>query len=64
MNIKPDDNKIKSTKSYPIPVNVKELQSFLAIINYLRKFIPNVAELTAPLRRSLEKNFVLQWSFE
>lgn len=50
MNIEPDENKVKVIKNYPEPKCLKELQSFIGILNYLHKFIPNLAELTAPLR--------------
>jgi hypothetical protein len=60
--IKPDDSKIEVIKNYPVPTNVK--QSFLGIINYLHKFIPNVAELSKPLRELLKKEVVFRWDFE
>ena len=31
--IKPDPNKVKVIKDWPIPSNVKELQSFLGLVN-------------------------------
>jgi hypothetical protein len=62
--IKPDDSKIEVIKNYPVPTNVKELQSFLGIVNYLHKFIPNVAELSKPLRELLKKEVVFRWDFE
>jgi hypothetical protein len=62
--IKPDDSKIEVIKNYPVPTNVKELQSFLGIVNYLHKFIPNVAELSKPLRELLKKEVVFRWDFD
>ena len=46
----------------PNPSNVKELQRFLGMINYLGKFILNLSDETAPLRKLLEKN--VQWTFD
>jgi hypothetical protein len=37
---------------------------FLGIVNYLHKFIPNVAELSKPLRELLKKEVVFRWDFE
>ncbi|XP_044756800.1 uncharacterized protein K02A2.6-like [Coccinella septempunctata] len=62
--IKPDNSKISAIENYPEPTNIKELQCFLGIINYLHKFIPNVSELTAPLRELLKKDILFRWGFE
>ena len=40
----------------PQPRNVKELQSFLGMMNYYRKFIPNLATVLQPLTYLLQKN--------
>ena len=37
---------------------MNELQVFLCMVNYLGKFIPNVAEHTTPLRNLLKKDVV------
>ena len=39
----------------PLPNSVNERQQFLGIITYLGKFIPNLAEVTSPLRTLLKK---------
>ena len=59
--IEADPQKIEAIKNMPNPTTVKELQRFLGIVNYLSKFIPNVVEVTAPLRQLLEKGVI--WSF-
>lgn len=43
------------------PSNLKELRTFLGFIQYLAKFIPNLAEISAPLRLLLEKNVLWHW---
>ena len=58
--IQADPKKIEAITNMPNPTSVKDLQRFLGMVNYLAKFIPNLAELTAPLRQLLEKNVV--WS--
>ena len=42
------------TKMLP-PATVTELRHFLGMVNQLRKFTPNLAELTKPLRDLLSK---------
>ena len=46
----------------PRPKSITELQRFLGMINYLIKFVPNLAQITAPLRELLKKEveFILQ----
>ena len=46
----------------PVPQNKTELQRFLGMCNYLAKFIPDLASVTAPLRCLLEKD--TPWHFE
>ena len=40
----------------PTPQNVQELRSFLGLINYYGKFIPNAATVLAPLNVLLRKD--------
>ena len=46
----------------PYPSDVKGLQRFLGMVNYLAIFIPNLSTHTVHLRKLLEKDSV--WSFE
>ena len=41
--------KIEAVLRAPQPRNVKELRSFLGMMNYYRKFIPNLATILKPL---------------
>lgn len=60
--MKPDDYKIEAIKNLKNPQNKKELQSILGAINYLRGFIPNLSEVTAPLRDLLKNNTSWLWT--
>jgi len=53
--IKPDPDRVKSIIQLNTPQNIKQLQSFLGMVNYLRLFIPNMSELVEPLRNLLKK---------
>ena len=44
--IRPDQKKIESLNHLPLPGNVKEMQSFLGIVNYLNRFSPKISNLT------------------
>jgi hypothetical protein len=56
-----DPNRICAIINLKEPQNKKELQSILGIINYLRKYIPNLAEVSNPLRELLKSNVEFQW---
>ena len=47
--IHPTDEKLKAIVDAPAPKNLQELRSFLCLINYYGKFIPNAATILAPL---------------
>ncbi len=59
-----DPKKVSSILEWPIPNNVKELQSFLGLANYYRRFIPSFASIAHPLHCLLRKNTKFIWSEE
>ena len=54
--LKPSPHKIKAIVDAPQPTKVSELKSFLGLISYYAKFLPNLADLLAPLYKLLQKN--------
>ncbi len=60
----PDPDRISAIKDLPKPNNVKELQRFLGIINFLSKYIPNMSDTTGPLRELLKKDSPWSWNHE
>ena len=42
---------MKAVEDFPLPVTVKELQSFLGLVNLQRKYIPHCSQLAQPLSR-------------
>jgi len=59
-----DPKKVSSILEWPIPKNIKELQSFLGLANYYRRFIPSFATIAHPLHCILRKNVKFNWSTE
>lgn len=57
-------DKIIAITKAPVPKNITELKSFLGLVNFYGKFIPNSATLFNPLYRLLRKNSVWSWSQE
>lgn len=54
--------KVEAITEAPTPTNVKELCSFLGLINYYRKFSPNLASHLEPLNALLRKGAKWKWS--
>jgi hypothetical protein len=59
-----DPKKISSILEWPTPTCVKDIQSFLGLANYYRRFIPNFAKLAHPLNALLRKDSEILWSEE
>ena len=55
--VSPDEEKVRSIVNLLPPTNIKELRSFLGMITYCSKFLPNFATITEPLRNLLKKVF-------
>lgn len=53
--VKPLDKYIKAIESFREPTTIEEIQSFLGLVNFVGKWIPNLATLTDPLRQLLRQ---------
>ena len=51
--IHPTQDKVNAICKAPTPKNVSELHSFLAFVNYYRRFLNNISTVLAPLYRLL-----------
>lgn len=60
--IVPDPERLLAVKNMSCPKNKKDLQTFLGVVNYMRSFIPNLSDSTAPLRELLKKNTIFLWT--
>lgn len=57
-----DPAKIEKLKNCSIPRNPKEIRTFLSVIGCYRKFVPNFAQLAAPLRELTKTGAKFVWS--
>jgi hypothetical protein len=62
--IKIDPSIIESILNIGPPRNIKELQSFIGKINFLRRFIPNLAELLRNITNMLNNDTKIKWTTE
>ena len=62
--IRPDPKKIMAMKEFPLPLNKKNLRSFLGLTGYYRSHIKDYAQITVPLTELLKKDKpnTLQWN--
>ena len=49
--LKPQPEKIETISNMPRPQTVRQLQSFLGLINYYRRYIKNYAHIASPLHK-------------
>ena len=57
--IKVNPNKINAILSWNTPITVKEIQSFLGLCNYYRRFVPHFSTIAAPLTELTKRMFHL-----
>lgn len=59
--IQPTTNGIAAVESFPIPTNVKDVQSFIGLSSYFRKFIKKFAFIAKPLYDLLKSKAIFQF---
>ena len=60
--LQPTKSKVQAVAEVPKPTNVAELRSFLGLVNYYGKFLPNLSSTAAPLYELLRKSTAWKWS--
>lgn len=59
--IRPTNEKVQAIQNLKPPSNVSELRSLLGLVNFLGKFLPNLATITYNMRTLLNKDSVFHW---
>jgi len=54
--ISPDPSKLEAIQNFPIPKRVKDVQSFIGLAGYYRRFIENFSKIAKPLTKLTQKN--------
>ncbi len=56
--------KVEAILKTPQPKNVQQMRSYLGLLNYYRKFLPNLASIIKPLNDLLHKDRKWRWTSE
>ncbi|GJP49952.1 hypothetical protein CLOM_g9109 [Closterium sp. NIES-68] len=56
-----DPKKLRAIQEWKPSAKLRQLQSFMGFMNYVRQFIPNMAGLTGPLTDPLQKETFYEW---
>jgi hypothetical protein len=54
--------KTKAIEEWPVPQNVKDVQRFMGLANYYRRFIDQFAKIAAPLHALTRKEKIWEWT--
>ena len=60
--VKPDENKVKGITNMPAPEDVHGVKRLCGMVQYLAKFIPNLASELEPIRNLVRKDSPWDWS--
>ena len=62
--VKIDPARVEEIQSIPLPRSNKDIQRFLGKINFLRRFVPNYAEIIKKITDMLKKDAEVKWDKE
>jgi len=62
--ISPDPSKLTAIKEFPTPKKVKDIQSFIGLAGYYRKFIENFSRIAKPLTKLTKNSEKFEWATE
>jgi len=54
--VKPNDDKVRAVKEFPTPTCCREVKSFLGLVNFYRRHLPNLAVVARPLTALTRKD--------
>lgn len=60
--LRPTSEKVEAVQKSPIPENVSQLKSFIGLVNYYSKFMPDLSTVLAPPYALLQKDAWWKWT--
>ena len=62
--VRPDPRKLKAVQDFPTPTTQKNIQQFLGLVGYYRRFVPDFTTKAKPLINLLGKGIKFKWTEE
>lgn len=59
--VMPDPTKVEAVREWPVPKNQTEVQSFVGLASYYRRFVKGFADIARPLHQLAEKGRRFRW---
>lgn len=59
--IRPNPEKIAAVQGFSPPTNITDVRSFLGLVNYYRRFIPDMARIASPIQNLTRKDVPFIW---
>lgn len=59
-----DPSKLTAIKEFPTPKKVKDVQSFIGLAGYYKKFIEDFSKIAKPLTKLTKKTVKFEWTTE
>jgi hypothetical protein len=56
-----DPSKVQEVLDWKSPRSVTQIHSFLGLVGYYRRFIPNFSKIAKPMTQLLEKEAKFKW---
>jgi hypothetical protein len=57
-----DPSKIQDVLSWNVPMSVGDIQSFLGLVGYYRRFIEGFSKISKPMTELLKKDKKFKWT--
>lgn len=57
-----DKDKVRAIQDFPEPTNLKELRSFMGLVNHLGQFTSKISETAEPLRCLMSTKIIFKWT--
>lgn len=58
------ESKLEAVRALKAPTNVNELRGVLGFVNFLKRFVPDMSTITAPINKLLKNDEIFRWGKE